>query len=129
MDNYILERIIGGIIWLGFFTSVILSIYFYLRFRNRERMALIEKGIDIAEIFKPLDFSFRNLWFRLGLLAVGAGTGILVAFLIIVLTPETIVGFNQQRISIILMFSLLIFGGLGAVLGNYSDKFRNNKNG
>jgi hypothetical protein len=129
MDNYTLERIIGGIIWLGFFTSVILSVYFYLRFRNGERMALIEKGIDVKEIFKPRDFSFRDLWFRLGLLALGAGTGIFVAFLIITLAPQSMVGYNQQRISIILMFSLLIFGGLGAVLGNYSDKFRNNKNG
>jgi hypothetical protein len=129
MDSYSIELIMEGLAWLGFFAAIILSFYFYLRFRNKERMALVEKGVDVSEIFKSRDFSFKIPWLRLGMLAIGVGFGILVGYLVIVLVPQKFAGNNQQFISLILMFSLLIFGGVGIILGNFIEKSRNKKNG
>lgn len=129
MNSYNIELIMEGLAWLGFFAAIILSFYFYLRFRNKERMALIEKGIDVSEIFKTREFSFKFPWLRLGILAIGIGFGIFVAYLVIVLVPPGFAGNNQQFIGLILMFSLLIFGGFGIILGNFLEKSRNKKNG
>ncbi len=129
MDSYSIKLLMEGLEWSAFFTAIILSFYFYLRFRNKERMALVEKGVDISEIFKARNFSFKIPWLRLGILAIGIGFGIFVAYLIIVFAPPTFAGNNQQYIGIILMFSLLIFGGIGIVLGNFLEKSRDKKNG
>ncbi len=43
---------VGLVTMVLFFAAIILSVYFYLRARNRERLALIEKGVDVTELFK-----------------------------------------------------------------------------
>lgn len=129
MDSYSIKLLMEGLTWIGFFAAIILSFYFYLRFRNRERMALVEKGVDVSEILKTRDFSFKIPWLRLGILAIGIGFGIFVAYLVIVLAPPKFTGDKRQFTGLILMFSLLIFGGVGIILGNFLEKPRNKKNG
>jgi len=129
MDKYTINNILGTLTWMSFFTAVILSYYFYLRFRNRERMALIEKGVDISEIFKPREFSFKFPWLRLALLLIGIGVGILFTFLLITFGTPNLTGLRHQYDQMILVFSLLIFGGLGIILGNLFEKQRQKKNG
>lgn len=129
MIPYATSNIMEALSWIGFFAAITFSFYFYLRFRNSERMSLIEKGIDVSEIYKKRENSFKLPWLRLGMLSIGIGCGIFVAYLVIVLAPPTFAGNNQQYISLILMFSLLIFGGLGILLGNFLEKSRNKKNG
>lgn len=59
------------------FSSAFAVIYVFLNTRNKERMALIEKGAD-ASLFATKKRSFRNLTLKLGMLAVGIGVGILM---------------------------------------------------
>jgi hypothetical protein len=92
-------------------------------------MALIEKGVDVTEIFKSRDFSFKFPWLRLGMLALGIGSGAFFGYLFIVLAPLKFRGNNHEYEEFILIFSLLIFGGLGIIIGNILERSRNKKNG
>ena len=130
MDSYIINHILQTLTWIGFFTACVLSYYFYQRFRNKERMALIDKGVDVSEIYKSRDISFKFPWLRLGILVLGIGSGILVAYLLIDQLPMPSRDQSyQQSVSIILTFSLLIFGGLGLILGNVFERIGKKKNG
>jgi hypothetical protein len=113
--------------WLGFFAAILLSFYFYLRFRNKERMALIEKGVDVTEIFKSRDFSFKFPWLRLGILALGIGFGICCTYLVLVQAPPEYTKSGLDEV--ILLFSLLIFGGLGIIFGHILERSGKKKNG
>ncbi|MCK4920726.1 MAG: hypothetical protein KAS71_06755, partial [Bacteroidales bacterium] len=50
--------------WLGFFAAIVLAWYFYLKARNKERMALIEKGADVSEIYSKQEVTFRFPWLK-----------------------------------------------------------------
>ena len=57
-----MEEFSFALIWLGFFASIFFGWYFYLQARNKERMALIEKG-DISKTPKLLVECYRYLAF------------------------------------------------------------------
>jgi hypothetical protein len=59
------------------FSSIFGIFYVYISTRNKERMALIEKGAD-ASLFATKTKNFRNLTLKIGMLAVGIGVGILM---------------------------------------------------
>ncbi len=72
-----MERII---ITVSLFTTVFGIFYTYLTTRNRERMALIEKGAD-ASLFKssPQNIPvWKLLLLNLSLLLIGIGIGLLI---------------------------------------------------
>lgn len=97
--------ITGILISLGFFTMIVLSIYFYFKARNKERMALIEKGADLSKFYKKPNG--HNL-LKNGLFFVGLAVGFLVAFLLTVTTSIN---------SVVAYFSMiLLFGGLSLIL-------------
>ncbi len=125
MDNYAISQITETLSWLGFFAAIILSFYFYLRFRNKEKMALIEKGVDVSEIYRNRENSARFTWLKGGILAISIGLGVLVTFLYLTLQDRN----NYENAQLVLIFSLLIFGGLGILLGNILEKSGKKRNG
>lgn len=60
------------------FSSIFGMVYVFLNTRNKERLSLIEKGAD-ASLFESKKTHRSNLTLKFGMLAVGIGTGILVA--------------------------------------------------
>ena len=92
---------------LAFFASVVLIVYMYYTTRNKERMALIEKGAD-ASIFKTGRKSFSVL--KWGMFLVGVGIGILVGNILAVSTnlEEPVPYFSM----------ILLFGG-GSLIAYY----------
>lgn len=68
-----------------FFVSVVWGWYFYLKIRNKERMALIEKDKDVSEIYaRPkTSFSFRFPWLKVGIITTGFSIGWMTAVLIL----------------------------------------------
>lgn len=106
-----------ALIWLGFFASIVLGLYFYFSARHKERMALIEKNADVTEIFKPREIRFCFLWLKLGMIALGIGIGFLcTAFLVSSkyqwrsLGDELFAGLS------------LFFGGLGVIIAHFIEK-------
>jgi len=114
-----------SLIWISFFTAVILSFYFYLKFRYKERIALIEKGGSdkFLEQWKP---SFKLPWIKISMLLVGIGFGILLYVFLISISYER---FPLISSASLLYSFILLFGGLGIVLGIHLEKKQKSNNG
>lgn len=95
---------------LGFFAMVFGIIYLY----RRERMAMIERGMD-PRVYKSSAAPYQNL--KWGLLLIGAGTGLFLAFLL----DSTV--FKTQHDNEAIYFALIaIFGGLGLFVSYLIEK-------
>ncbi len=111
----------GIVIPVSFFLMVFAIVYISLTTRNRERMAMIEKGVD-PKIFTPEP---RNVkvsqysTFKWGLFMVGLAVGLFIGMFL-----EEYAGLPHGS-SIISM--ILMFGGLALIL-SYLWKGRLEKN-
>ncbi|MCJ8210874.1 hypothetical protein MUY27_14245 [Mucilaginibacter sp. RS28] len=86
---------------IAFFLTVFGIIYLY----KRERMAMIERGMDPRR-YKPQSAPFQNL--KWGLLLIGSGLGLLIAYIL----DNT--AFRDMHDNEALYFALIaIFGGAG----------------
>lgn len=90
------------------FASIFGIFFVWISTRNKERMALIEKGAD-ATLFATKKKSFRNLTLKIGMLAVGIGIGVLMGSIISTYTMlDEEVAFPSM---------IFLFGG-GFLIGN-----------
>ncbi|MBS1577461.1 MAG: hypothetical protein JST09_19340 [Bacteroidetes bacterium] len=97
------EMLIPILVPLGFFTLIFGIVYM----QKKENLAMIEKGLNPKE-YANRPAPYRNL--KWGLLLVGAGVGLLLAFLIDTLMIPT----RVEPVAV--YFSLIaIGGGLGLV--------------
>ncbi|NOQ92116.1 MAG: hypothetical protein GQ552_05290 [Flavobacteriaceae bacterium] len=97
------------------FSSIFGIFFVWVSTRNKERMALIEKGAD-ASLFATKRKNFTNLTLKIGMLAVGIGTGILIGSLLSSYTTlDEEVAFPSM---------IFLFGGLFLV----GNAFIENKN-
>lgn len=95
------------------FASLFGMVYVFLSTRNKERMALIEKGAD-ASLFESKKTGRSNLTLKFGMLAVGIGIGILIAS---ILESYTILDEEVAYPSMI-----FLFGGLFLVANAIIEK-------
>jgi hypothetical protein len=102
--------IVEIIIPLIVFSTMFGALYMYLTTRNRERMAMIEKGIDPG-IFKP---KFNRLGIKLGLLAIGIAIGVMLGQLI-----HHTTGMYTEAATFSMIF---LFAGIGLVFDHFLAK-------
>jgi hypothetical protein len=86
---------------------------FYIR--NRERMAMIERGMD-PRSYKAQPAPYQNL--KWGLLLIGAGLGLFLAYLL----DRTVFVSTRDENEAIYFGLIAIFGGLGLVLSYRIEK-------
>ena len=87
------------------FATIFGVIFMFLTTRNRERMALIEKGAD-ANLFRSKRSAANSL--KYGMVAVGVGLGIFVGYIL-----EVYAGMEAP----IPYFAMIaLFGGSGLIL-------------
>ncbi|HVN47505.1 MAG TPA: DUF6249 domain-containing protein [Bacteroidota bacterium] len=98
-------------------TLVFLIYYFSRKAKNKERMALIEKGID-ASIFLKEDSTFNQvlMW---GMLLGGVGLGLFFGYALSLYTP--------MREEVIMPILALLFGGFG-LIGYFVYRKKTEKN-
>ncbi len=98
------------IVFLALFGTIFGIAYVFLTSRNRERLALIEKGVD-ASLFatKGSKFSIAKFILNLALLFMGIGAGIFVGDLL----SDSL----NMKEEVTIPSMLFIFGGLGLVAG------------
>ena len=89
------------------FSSIFGIFFVWVSTRNKERMALIEKGAD-ASLFATKKKSFTNITLKVGMLAVGIGVGILMGSL---LSNYTTLGEEVAFPSMIFLFGGLFLVG------------------
>jgi hypothetical protein len=99
------------------FISIALTLFGIFYMRNKENMALIERGINPRESYRK----FGSLtYLKYGLLMIGAGVGLLVAYFIDINMPDT-GHFDSDKPA--LYFSLIpICGGIGLVISYFIEK-------
>jgi hypothetical protein len=111
-----MEGLIG---FIAFFATVFGVVYVHYTTRNKERMALIEKGAD-ASLFNTgkeavkWNFSWSKFTLKIGMLAMGIAIGIIVAALMV----------QAQILDEDALYSSMIFffGGLSLVLFYVIDR-------
>ena len=108
----IAELITGILITVSIAAAIVLSLYFYYKARNKERMAMIEKGMYKFEATRKSPM--RGLKF--GLLLLGIGIGIFAGYII-----DTYLGIVSGAAYFSMM---LLFGGLSFVLSYYIEEKR-----
>jgi len=72
-----MESLVGIIFFITAFGAWFGVMYFYYTTRNRERMALIEKGADPAMFKTPPKNYFKRFVITFGMLCAGGGLGTL----------------------------------------------------
>ncbi|MCK9452255.1 MAG: hypothetical protein M0Q90_11245 [Bacteroidales bacterium] len=82
---------------------------FFLFVRRRERLTLLEKGMD-ASVFAPKENNNSFISLRFGMLFIGVGFGVLLANILTVTTS-----LNEE----VAYFSMVFLGGGIALVANY----------
>lgn len=95
------------IIPVSFFALIFAMFYIYFSTRNKERMAIIEKGIDPVQ-FKSKLPNTMFLTLKAGLLFIGVALGVLFGNIL------TNVGLEEGSAYVSMIF---LFGGIGLVVG------------
>jgi hypothetical protein len=99
----------GILIPVSLFAAIFGIVYLYFSTRNKERLALIEKGAD-ASIFRKSGNSFqRIILLNLALLCMGIGIGVLIALLL-----TTYTSLNKDAIYPAMIF---LMAGIALFLG------------
>lgn len=104
------------IIFLALITAGFLAWFFSHKTREKERLMLIENGIDIPQLESGLKFTFRFPWLKIGVLVTAIGIGIL--------SGAMIEEFTSTRIDFIPIL-MLLFGGIGMILAHFLGKESN----
>jgi len=78
-----MEDVAGALIGLAMMATIFGIVYFYLSYRNKERLALIESGAD-ADLFysKKKKKSSTPFVLSIGLVSIGLAIGITLGFII-----------------------------------------------
>lgn len=98
------------IIFLALFGTIFGIAYVFLTTRNKERLALIEKGMDASMLVsKGPKFSIAKFILNIALLFMGIGLGIFVG--------NYLAGSLNMDKDFMIPSMVFIFGGLGLVAG------------
>lgn len=112
MESQLISQITSTLIWLGFFTTIFLAYYNFLKFRNKERMILIEKDSDLLE--SSTKKNVKIPWYIIGYTSAGIGIGLFFSVPLVINEPDA------GTVSSVAL--ALLFGGIGVLLGNKKQK-------
>ncbi|WP_299577911.1 DUF6249 domain-containing protein [uncultured Sunxiuqinia sp.] len=96
------------VIPVSFFAFIFAMVYVFLTTRNKERMAMIEKGTD-PTIFKGAGKVSNFLTLKTGLLFIGVALGVLFGNIL-----DNVTSLEEGTAYVSMIF---LFGGLGLVAG------------
>ena len=105
------------IIPLSLFLAIFGVVYLFISTRNKERLALIEKGVDAGIFMKGKQSGIptgRIIILNLALLLIGIGVGVFIALLL-----TTYTSLNQDAVYPALIF---LMAGIGLFAGFYMTK-------
>ena len=105
--------------FISLFAGIFLAWFFYLKAKQKERLALIEKaseGIDFTKLFeqpKRKGFNFRFPWLKLGILIFSITFGVSIGI--------ALTGMIRMDEDYLPLFGFM-FGGLGMIAAHIAGK-------
>ena len=112
MDEHVLGVLVPILVPIAMFAMVFGIVYL----SNRERMAMIERGMDPRSSKKPINRNYVLTW---GLLLIGAGVGLFLAY---VLDHTVFAGMNNDDNPAIYFALIAVFGGSGLFISYLIEK-------
>jgi hypothetical protein len=107
--------------------SISLGWYFYLKIRNKERMALIEKDKDVSEIYARPKTSFRFSfpWLKIGIIVTGFSIGLIVVEIIMQIFFMDQAGYYLGGGDAMGIGILFLFTSVSILVAYFADKPKN----
>lgn len=103
----------GLFVPIGLFLMIFAILYVYYTTRSRERLALVEKGVD-ANIFKIDPVQRRLDLVKWGIFMIALGLGVITGFVL-----SRVEAINE----VVAFFTMiLLFGGLGLIVAYFVVK-------
>lgn len=102
----IFGMVTGVFITLGFFAAIVLSIRYVTTAKNKEKMALIEKGVDISEIYSNKEKGNSTL--KIGMFLVAIALGLFVG--------EIVYSVTKLNDFVAYATPIILFGGASLIL-------------
>ena len=110
------------ILLVFFLTALFLTWFFTHKARVKERLLLIEKGIDLSTLPKSKNFKVFFPWLKIGIVITSISIGLLLgAFLVEMPAFSKIAG---GQLPLLLIF---LFGGIGMIFAYLIDKPKEQK--
>ena len=108
--------------FIAAFTGIFFAWYFYLKAKQKERMALIEKaseGIDAAKLFAHPKKQYSFPWLKLGILLFSITLGVAIG---VIFANTTSIDKEYTP-----LFGFM-FGGLGMIAAHFAGKKEGQQN-
>ncbi|HYQ55962.1 MAG TPA: DUF6249 domain-containing protein [Draconibacterium sp.] len=110
------------LVWLGLFAAIFLAWYFYLKARNKERMALIESGKDVSEIYSKQKSTFRFPWLKLGVIMTGISFGFLLSFFVTTILFKNWPELRGYESATFIFGITFLFAAISIIIAYFIDK-------
>ena len=105
--------IIAAIVFAVFLTMALFAFFVWFnihRSKERERLLLLEKGIQFSELPHRSSFSFN--WLKMGCLVTSATIGLILG------------SFLEDSFNDATSIGMLLFGGIGLIIAHFVDNAR-----
>lgn len=99
------------IIFVVFLTMALFAFFVWYnihRSKERERLLLLEKGIDLSDLPGRSSFSFN--WLKMGCLVTSATIGLILGLIL------------EDYFNDAAPIGMFLFGGIGLIIAHYVDK-------
>ena len=116
MDRFLIGQFLITLVWIAFISAIFFAFFFYLKFRNKERMMLIEKNADLAELYRKSEKRFP--WLIIGFTILGIGLGFTLSTILVVTTKI----FVHDFVELITISTAALFGAIGIIVGTIMER-------
>jgi len=103
------------ILLMFFLTGIFLTWFFIHKAREKERLLLIEKGVDLSKLPISEKFKINFPWLKIGIIVTSISTGVLLGA---ILMPF----YGNPKADLFMPILMFLFGGIGFILASILDK-------
>lgn len=122
-----MDQIFIFIIVIFFFVAIFLAWFFIYKAKTKERLLLIEKGVELSNI--PKKKRFRFPWLKVGVVIAFGSIGVLIGGFLEyfnLFKPEEPTEMFERSIlyqgGMLSLLFMYLFGGIGMVIAHYLGK-------
>lgn len=108
----------GSLIWVALIVCIFLVWFFSHRAKHKERLMMIEKGMDPQSLLQQRNF-FRFPWLKLGIVIIGLSIGLMIISILISLKA-------LENSAVLPLAILGICGGGSMIIANRINKSNHN---